>query len=317
VAPPSSDVDTDESPAFSPGPSTESAPVCERCGGAIGSDDYCTTCGVRSLGPIEVDDRGRAAFATHRGTRHPRNEDAAALGATRDGHAVIVVADGVSASPNPHLAAAAAVRAAADQLAGRAFSGPDDLRDAVAVAHDAACAVPADTDPAWAPDDTHPACTIVVAVATPQAIHLANVGDARGYRVRATGAGWATEQLSVDDSVASQAVNQGIAPATALALPGGHAITAWLGADAPTLSPHVTEVAATPGDLLLVCSDGLWNYAPTALEFDALLGAGAVATLRRGELAPDCEALVRWAIDQGGADNICVALAPITEEAPT
>jgi Protein phosphatase 2C/zinc-ribbon domain len=163
-------------------------PTCVSCGGEVGDDGYCTSCGLRAIEPIAVEDRGRFAYATHRGRRHSRNEDAAALATTSEGWPVLVVADGVSASPNPHLAAAAAVASAAEELADRPFGGLDDLVRAVDAAHEAACAIPAEGDPQWLADGSNPACTIVVAVAADEMAYVANVGDARAYLVTATAA---------------------------------------------------------------------------------------------------------------------------------
>ena len=299
-------------PAGSPtaGGASLAAQACAACGGEIDGDGYCTTCGRRAPDPVTVDDRGALASATHRGRRYPRNEDAAALAATAEGWPVLVVSDGVSASPNPHRAAAAAVAAAAARLAGRPFAGADDLAAAVEAAHAAASAVPGEGDPQWASDGSHPACTLAVAVATPTAVHAANVGDARVHTLMPDGDGWAAAQVSTDDSVAAQAVAQGIAAEVALNLPGGHGITGWLGADAPEPDPHVTAHPASRGDVALVCSDGLWNYAPTddaigELVTSLLPPPGQAAA---EPLAPVCEQLVSWAVDQGGADNITVAL---------
>lgn len=289
------------------------AEVCEHCGGAVGDDGYCTSCGLRAREPVAVDDRGALAYGTHRGRRHPRNEDAAALAATAEGWPVLVVADGVSASPNPHLAAAAAVAAAAGRLDGRAFAGDDDLLAAVAAADEAARGVPAAGDPQWPEDGTSPACTLVVAVATPTAVHVANVGDARAYALAPTGAGaWEARQASTDDGMAAQAVAAGADPAEALAGPAGHSITAWLGADGPALAPHLAR--AEGAALVLACSDGLWNYAPSEDEMGALIADTLAGP--PGPLGPACEHLVSWAVDQGGVDNICVALAlpPIPSE---
>ena len=138
--------------AESPAPTTGD---CARCGGALDPDGYCTSCGHRAVEEVTVDDRHTSAFATHRGRRHHRNEDAGALGTTSEGWAVLVVSDGVSVSPNPHKASAAAVAAAASRLAGRPFGGPADLAAAVADAHAAASAVPNDDDPHWTNDGTH------------------------------------------------------------------------------------------------------------------------------------------------------------------
>ncbi|HEX6423765.1 MAG TPA: protein phosphatase 2C domain-containing protein [Acidimicrobiales bacterium] len=307
--------------------------ACVACGGEIDADGYCTTCGRRAPDPVAVDDRGTLASATHKGRRYPRNEDAAALAATAEGWPVLVVSDGVSASPNPHDAAAVAVAAAADRLAGRPFAGDADLVAAVEVAHAAASAVPAEGDPKWPADGTHPACTIAVAVATPTAVHAANVGDARVHVLTPAGDAWAAAQVSTDDSVAAHAVAQGVEVEVALALPGGHGITAWLGADAPALDPHLATHPTRPGALLLACSDGLWNYAPTDAALGDLVTAvapppgpagwpgpaaaadAAGAPVAPAELAAVCERLVAWANDQGGADNITVALAAVPEPA--
>ena len=50
--------------------------------------------------------------------------------------------------------------------------------------------------------------------------------------------------------------------------PQGHAITRWLGRDAPDLAPRVGEITIDADGWVLVCSDGLWNYAS---EPDALV----------------------------------------------
>lgn len=299
--------DPTAAPAIGAAAAATPAVPCEKCGAEVAADGYCLSCGHRSSEPVSVDDRGSMAFATHRGKRHHRNEDAGALAATSEGWPVLVVVDGVSASPNPHLAAAAASTAAAARLGGRPFTGPDDLVAAVTDAHAAASEVSGDGDPSWPADGSAPACTIVVGVVAADAVHLANIGDARGYVLRPGEEGWAATALTVDDSVAARAVADGVDPAAALALPDGHAITAWLGRDAPTPAPHVhTEPVAT-GDVVLLCSDGLWNYAPTDADL------GQVVTTVVGPTIPDvlgpaCEQLVEWAIEQGGADNICVAI---------
>jgi PPM family protein phosphatase len=286
---------------------------CDRCGAEVGEDGYCTACGFRALEPIAVDDRGPWASATHRGRRHERNEDAVALATTGQGWPVLVVADGVSVSPNPQLASAAAVRAAAERLSGAPFGGEADLEAAVAAAHEAACAVPAEGDPLWQLPGGRPACTIVVAVATGTAVVTANVGDARIHLLRNVDGAWTAEQLTTDDSLAARAVAEGDDPVEALNSPDGHILVAWLGGDAPELAVHVATRPAAPGDLVLASSDGLWNYAPT----DESLGQLAAELLPpppAGDALPGAqlaERLVAWAVDEGGVDNVSVALAPV------
>lgn len=322
--------------ATSPGPAgpvdDPDAPACVKCGEAVGDDGYCTMCGHRALEPVTLDDRGAAAYATHRGRRHDRNEDAAALSTTAEGFPVLVVSDGVSVSPNPHLASAAAVAAAATRLAGRPFAGDQDLIDAVALAHRAASEVPTSGDPHWVEDGTHPACTIVVAVVSPTDVHVANVGDARGYLLTATTAAtpndsaaaadgsepapvWAATQLTSDDSVAAEAVEMGVDPDLALELDGGHAITAWLGADAPGVEANLATHELGADDLVLLCSDGLWNYATTDAALGGLVSAHLPPPGTPPEaLGPPCEHLVDWANGRGGVDNITVTIARVPGE---
>jgi serine/threonine protein phosphatase PrpC len=57
---------------------------------------------------------------------------------------------------------------------------------------------------------------------------------------------------------------------------------------------------------VLVCSDGLWNYCSDAGQLGDLVTSLSGTTASPLELG---EALVRWANEQGGRDNVSVALA--------
>ena len=58
---------------------------------------------------------------------------------------------------------------------------------------------------------------------------------------------------------------------------------------------------------LLVCSDGLWNYASPASAVRALLRQQLAAGIT--EPVPIADGMVRWANAQGGHDNITAVLA--------
>lgn len=288
-----------------PGAPGATALRCADCDGEIGSDGYCNTCGMAAPEPVDLDDRGAVAAATHRGHRRSTNQDVTALATTREGWPVLVVADGVARSPNPAAAARSASFAAANHLAGEPFTGQDDLAGAVRAAQEAASTTPAD-DPEWTDDGSHPACTLVVAVPAREAVYVANVGDTRAYLLEPLsdadqGAdGWTATQLTTDHSQ-------------------GHALTSWLGADSPA-EAHFSSHPATPGDLILACSDGLWNYVADDAALGQLMGRVADPPHRTSDAsehtidlhaAPVCERLVSWALAQGGADNVSVALAPL------
>jgi serine/threonine protein phosphatase PrpC len=130
------------------------------------------------------------------------------------------------------------------------------------------------------------------------------VGDSRAYWLPDEGPAGA---LTVDDSFAAEQVAHGVPRHEAENGPHAHAITRWLGLDAPDHTPRtVSRELDTPG-WVLVCSDGLWNYCSEADDLATLVrqtahGSGAQPTAL-------AEALVDWANAQGGRDNITVALA--------
>lgn len=249
------------------------------------------------------------------------NQDAMALGRAgpEADTAVLVVCDGVTSAPQADRAAVAAAEAALQAL----LADPRQVRDAVGAADAAASALASGTDDAHA---NQPACTLALGVLGPgpdgtARIRTANVGDSRAY--------WLpddlTEQarhLGSDDSLAAQLIAAGMPAEQAEAGPGAHAITAWLGGDAPDLDPNLDGCEVDGPGWLLVCSDGLWNYfsAPDELRdlvhvaHDALADSTAPAPLAGAGLVPVravhvAQHLVTRANEAGGRDNITVALA--------
>jgi serine/threonine protein phosphatase PrpC len=84
-----------------------------------------------------------------------------------------------------------------------------------------------------------------------------------------------------------------------------NALMAWLGADADKIEPHIrTFEPAGPG-VIIVCSDGLWNYAP---DVDALADKALPSALDAPLNA--ARILVRHALEGGGHDNVTVAVVP-------
>jgi serine/threonine protein phosphatase PrpC len=250
-------------------------------------------------------DLGLLAGVTDKGLRHDRNEDAMALAtAELDGSpvALAVVCDGVSSSRRPDEASLAAVGAAVRVLLAGVREGADlaeASRSAVAAAQEALAGLdePGAGDP--------PSATFVSAVLTSQAVTLCWLGDSRAYWL---GAGPDSEarRLTIDDSLAGELIESGLVSETdAMAMPGAHVVTGWLGADAGGTAPHVSRFVPPGPGVLLLCSDGLWNYRPGAAELAELAMPEAV-TDPLGTAA----ALVTFALEAGGMDNITVVLAP-------
>jgi serine/threonine protein phosphatase PrpC len=90
-----------------------------------------------------------------------------------------------------------------------------------------------------------------------------------------------------------------------MASPQAHVITRWLGADLPEPQPHVAQFAPPAPGVLLVCSDGLWNYRPEAADLAALALPAAPA-----DPLAAAAGLVKFAVESGGIDNVTVVLIP-------
>src|SRR5882757_6123273 len=99
---PTAAIDTDTEPTVELNPAAVQGP-CRSCGGKIGPDQYCETCGTKATKPRDHFSEQPApwvAAVCDRGIRHSRNEDAVAIAADAEpgSRALLVVCDGVSSS---------------------------------------------------------------------------------------------------------------------------------------------------------------------------------------------------------------------------
>ncbi|MEU8227630.1 PP2C family serine/threonine-protein phosphatase [Kribbella sp. NPDC048915] len=320
AAAPSAALDTDTEPTVEIGtasaPDAAPAGPCRSCGGTVGADGYCETCGTKAAKPrdhFEEQPADWVAGVCDRGIRHSRNEDAMALAADAEtgSRALLVVCDGVSSSLDSDVASLAAARAARDVLqAGHAQGLGTESSRAGAIAARIKAAADAANDAVLdntSPDSPNPAsCTFVTAVLENGLLVAGNVGDSRAY--------WFPDDaepvaLTVDDSWAAELIATGISRQEAESGPHAHAITRWLGKDAPDHTPRITTLQVSGPGWLLVCSDGLWNYCSEAAPLADLVRQTAAD--HGGEPKATASALVDWANAQGGQDNITVALARI------
>jgi serine/threonine protein phosphatase PrpC len=250
-------------------------------------------------------DLGSAAAVSDRGVVHGRNEDAFRLELGPGGSIAAVICDGTSSASAGNAAAREAAGAAGAVLS-RALGEPAGeprgaMAEAIRAAEDAVVRVP------WTTRTRRvdPSCTLVAALCRPREIAIGWVGDSRAYWLDSNGA---VEQLTVDDSFAAEGVARGILTAEQAAnSPFLHAITHWVGPNSPERPPNTTfRHPDRPGRLLL-CTDGLWNYAPTIPELSELL-----ASLPGDASALDvARSLVDTALARGGNDNVTVALIGI------
>ncbi|WP_129312050.1 PP2C family serine/threonine-protein phosphatase [Streptomyces sp. L2] len=294
-----------------------SAQVCVACrAGRVDSDGYCENCGHAQ--PRERDhmerESGSAAAVSDRGLRHHRNEDAFAVdtAALPDGTPAVlaIVCDGVSSATRPDEASLAASRAAGETLLAALPRGTHPqaaMHEAIIAASQAVNALAGEPDTAreHTPHQNAPACTIVGAVVAAGLLVVGWVGDSRAYWVP-DDRGTPAARLTEDDSWAAQMVAAGLmSEAEAYADERAHAITGWLGADAYELEPHTASFKPDRPGVVVVCTDGLWNYAETAGEMaDVVPPDAAERPLHSARV------LVGHALDGGGHDNVTVAVLP-------
>jgi len=302
--------------------------TCLACGGEVSPDGYCGTCGARAPRRRDHFSERPAAWVAavcDRGIRHTRNEDAVALAADASpgSRAVLVVCDGVSNTTDSDVASLAAARVARDVLdasRSRGMGTESSLLAAVTARLEAAADAASEAMLAVTkatkdvaregnPAVPNPAsCTFVAAVVELDLLVVGSVGDSRAYWLPDAGTAVA---LTLDDSFAQERIASGVPRAEAETGPQSHAITRWLGADAPDHTPITTTMKLVEPGWLLLCSDGLWNYCSAAPDLASLVQQTASPSPAAAEPLALAGALVDWANARGGQDNITVALARI------
>ena len=246
------------------------------------------------------------AGVSDRGAERSRNEDAVRVGRAGSlATTLLVVCDGVSSTQSAARASQAAADAAITSLAAALDAGGQDVEKAMENAISAARAAVSSIvyQPQAAKDP--PSTTLVAAAIGGGQVTVGWVGDSRAYFVTESG----TWQLSRDDTWAADQVALGrLSEWEAAADPRGRFLTKWLGTDQATgAGPSVRTFEIEWPGLVLLCSDGLWNYLETADSLSEMvveLGDGA---------SPEVIArtLTEFARAAGGHDNITVAVAAL------
>jgi serine/threonine protein phosphatase PrpC len=228
---------------------------------------------------LRVDDQ---AFRTDTGRQRSENEDSLFVRAP-----IFVVADGMGGAQAGEVAS----KAAADAFDRDLPEAPPEqflretIEDANRRIHELAHA-----DASRAGMGT----TITAAIVDPQKeeVAIGHVGDSRAYRLRRG----RLEQLTRDHSLVEEMRRKGqITDAQAEDHPQRSIITRALGPE-PEVEVDVQTVPAAPGDLFLLCSDGLTTMVDEERIAAVLAGAGSMREAVR--------ALVDEANGAGGRDNI-------------
>jgi protein phosphatase len=144
--------------------------------------------------------------------------------------------------------------------------------------------------------------TLVAGMFYDNRISLAHVGDSRAYRLR----GEHFEQLTMDHSLLQELVDRGFySEEEAQRSTNRNYVTRALGVE-PSVEVEVQEYDVEPGDIYLLCSDGL----PDMVEDEDIH-----LTIRTFNASLDVvgEQLVQLSNDHGGRDNVSIMLAQVID----
>jgi serine/threonine protein phosphatase PrpC len=221
---------------------------------------------------------------SHRGRRRRHNEDAYVvqpplfavadgMGGAKAGEvASALAADAVQESGNDGESGEARVAALIEEANRRVFRRASEDREASGMG-----------------------TTMTVALVEGDEVAIGHVGDSRAYLIR----DGRLEQLTDDHSLVAELVRSGkLTPEEAETHPQRSVITRALGTEAD-VDVDTFSVRSAPGDLFLLCSDGLTSMVDDETILDAV-------ERNRADLEEAAKALINAANRGGGEDNITV-----------
>lgn len=240
----------------------------------------------------------RITGQTHIGLVRQNNQDALDYGTLGDGICYAVVCDGMGGANGGNIAS----RIAVDVISGRIKENLQGDRPHGTVEHLLESAMAAANigvfDRAKAdPELSGMGTTVVAVVVSGNNAHISHVGDSRLYLFR----DGVLTPVTRDHSVVQELIETGqITEEEARSHPRKNFITRAIGVRCDE-SGEYDELDLQTGDRLLLCTDGLTN------EVDAD-GIRALLTLPAEETPA---ALIRAALDGGGADNVTVVVMDV------
>ena len=230
----------------------------------------------------------------HKGQYKDRNEDLFYCPAPNEKPELFIVADGMGGRIGGEIAAQTAVSSVKDYFAkkeGQVFSPGLALQQGISAANRAilSCA-------RRQPSLQGMCSTIICAFPQDYGFLLAHVGDSRAYRFH----DGELTLLTRDHSLVWEMMEEGAITFSEMeAHEMKHLITRALGAG-KYVEAELTRADLEPGDLLLLCTDGLSGMCPKE-EMEAILS-------QPGDLKSKAGALIDAANTHGGMDNITALL---------
>jgi serine/threonine protein phosphatase PrpC len=235
------------------------------------------------------------AFQTDIGRRRSQNQDRVARYTDKNGHQLMIIADGIGGNLSGDVAAEMTVKRLGHRFK---VDSPENPLDAIRWF---AREVQIINDQILKKSKEKMiyqgmGTTMVAAIAFQQTLVVANIGDSRGYLLHDK----LLTQVTIDHSLVNELVRNGdITEEEALKLPQSNIITRAIGIS-PDAQIEVNRFDFHPGDQLLLCSDGL---------FKTVEKRTMVAVLNQQiSLKAKCAQLIDMANDAGGPDNITVLI---------
>lgn len=274
--------------------------------GVPDEDGYCEICGMkmvekpeRQLEEKEEEISKELAMVSNIGKRHIDNEDSGRVLISKKGAEILIVADGVSSSINATSASSKAVQIVGDILMEYDFGqDPEELIiKSIDTAHKAIMDLTSDEE---TKECDGPETTIVAAINDEDQIIIGWVGDSRAYLIDEN----KEMQLTVDDSWVEEMIRDGqLTREAAMHDKRAHYITQVLGMKDDDIDIHTIKIQNKTEKMLLLCSDGLWNYFQREGEF-----AKVISDYKNKKALTLCHSLVDKGNLCGGHDNITVAI---------
>ncbi len=228
---------------------------------------------------------------SHRGAVRAQNQDACASRVLEDGRVIALVCDGMGGARAGNVASAMAVELFMSRFREEEGDDRERMQTAAALANHEVYEK-AQTDP----DCSGMGTTLVAALAGEREAVILNEGDSRCYYINEAG----ITQVTRDHSLVEDMVQRGeLTREEARHHPRKNLITRALGAE-PLLAVDCFRQPLSPGDYLLLCSDGLSNpVSEQEILFEVIHG---------GDPSTCCQRLLDIALRRGAPDNVTVVL---------
>lgn len=208
---------------------------------------------------------------------------------------LFIVADGMGGHNAGDMASRICVKTLCDSIRNSELRTPVSILGEAVNAANNAIQKAAENNPDYEGMGT----TLVAAVIIENNLYVVNVGDSRLYRLRDS-----LNQITEDHSLVEEMVKSGeLAKENVRSHPNKNIITRALGIG-DKVKPDYFEVNLEPGDIVLMCSDGLTNMLEdTEIEY--------IIKSERDDLEKAGTNLLNRANDSGGKDNITVLLVRV------